>query len=242
MTTAAEQESPAEAPSTESPYALLFNLEGIAGSERQATYEVLVSVLGEQGLKLSPALMSRFCLGSAPESYLDDLLATLNASKQNANKLAEDVRSGIAMKLSGRSASLADGLMKILKTARDAGVRLAALSGLPQATATTLLESLGLGNLGVELKVMNHDNDEQFPRADGWLKLARSLSRTSYDCTVLAGSQNDAKSAVSAGMRCIAVPDAFTSFQDFSGANLIIDDLGEMDISAVNAIVIPTDD
>ncbi len=33
------------------------------------------------------------------------------------------------------------------------------------------------------------------------------------------------KSAMSADLRCVAVPDSFTAFQDFSGADLILESL-----------------
>ncbi len=38
-----------------------------------------------------------------------------------------------------------------------------------------------------------------------------------------------AKAALSAGMRCVVVPDEFTVFQDFSGADVILDLESEFD-------------
>ena len=237
MTTAAETNPASEAPAQVSRLAVLLSLEGVAGSERHATFHVLVSILGDRGAKLSPAHVSRFCLSSSPESYLDDLLAAIHVPRQAADNLAEDVRGGIAMRLSSKSASLPKGLREILEAARnETGARLAALSGLTQATTAALMESLGLGDLGVELSVLHRDEEDVFPRADSWLKLAKNVGRSPQECVVIAGSQIEAKSALSAGMRCIAVPDTFTAFQDFGGANLVVDDLDDVSMDEVRTL------
>lgn len=227
MSTATDQDKSTnpDAESTESRYAVLFELEGIAGSGRQATYHVLKSILGEQGHEVLPAHISRFCLRPSPDQYMADLLEAVGANRQSAGKLIEDARSGIAMQLSSKTTSLSDPIRNLLQATRDAGAPLAALTALSKATAEALMESLGLNDLGVQLFSVENPEEGHFPRADSWLKVAKALDRSPFDCGVIASTHDACKSALSAGMRCVALPDAFTSFEDFSGANAIVDDL-----------------
>ena len=50
------------------------------------------------------------------------------------------------------------------------------------------------------------------------------------------------KSAMSADLRCVAVPDDFTSFQDYSGADLILGSLDEMSAREIVNTVFPHSD
>lgn len=215
----------AEAVEDASKYAVLFVLEGVSGSERQATFDVLTSILQDQGVKIIPAHVSRFCLESQPEEYLPNLLGEVGASRLSVDKLAEDVRGGIAMQLGSRSVSMPGRIREFLHFAKEKDLELAAISALPQTSAMALMESLGIADLGVELMVMDHDSDQHFPRADSWLKLARSLKKSPKECSVVAGGRMEVRAAISAGIRCVAIPDQFTAFEDFSGSNAIIEDV-----------------
>ena len=208
---------------------IIFELEGIVGSMRQATFDVLKSILGEQGAKITPVHISRYCLQTPPEMYLESLLEAVNITRQSMDKLLDDIRGGIDMQLSSKSATLPRPLSDLFKTASKRGVSLAAISALPESTSNALLENLGLSSFGVRLFTMEIDDEGGFPRADSWLKVARSLGRHPAQCGVIATSHAASKSALSAGMRCVAIPDSFTGFEDFSGANAIIEDLTESD-------------
>jgi beta-phosphoglucomutase-like phosphatase (HAD superfamily) len=171
---------------------------------------------------------------------MDDLLAALGATKQSVAKLVEDVKSGIALHLTSTSPSLPGALMKILKEARRRGAALGAVTCLPKNTADPLMASLGLQDMGVNLLSLEPDPEEQFPGPDSWLKLAKSCSRKDWaHCTVLAASMSACRTALSAGMSCVAIPDSFTSFQDFSGADWIVEDLDDADVPAIVDFLVP---
>jgi beta-phosphoglucomutase-like phosphatase (HAD superfamily) len=46
-------------------------------------------------------------------------------------------------------------------------------------------------------------------------------------CVVIATCSMSSKAAVSSGMRCVVIPDKFTAFQDFGGADYVSDELDE---------------
>ena len=220
-------------------YAILFVLEDIGGSARQAMFDVLRSILGDQGVKLSPVHISRFCLNDSPDRFVEPLLGALKVSKLSTSKLVEDIKSGIAMQLSNQTASLPEPMAAVLDAARSAGIELAALSALPQAAAETLMETLGLNTRGVQLTVRDASQDDHFPRADQWLMLSKKMSKSPLDCGVVATCQSVLKSSISAGMRCVAAPDTFTMHQDFSGANAVYEHGEESDASDLISVLCP---
>lgn len=243
MTTKTEARAPAaqeEVPA--SAHAVLFLLEGLAGVGHKAAFDVLTSILGEQGLKFTPVHMSRYCLHSHPELYLAALLRALDA-KLSADGLIEDIKSGIEMQLSSKKQAMSKGLAAILRHMKDQGVELAALTALPEGTAKALFGHLGLEDLGVKMVVMESDpgDEHDFPRADSWLKLAKNLKKNALYCAVLAGDMATCKSALWAGMRCVVIPDTFTAFQDFGGADAVIDDVEEADVGDIAKLLCPVD-
>ena len=75
MTTATEQRAQSDkTPAAESVHALLFELEGLVGSARQATHDILKSILREHGIELLPVHIARFCLQPSPSLYVEALL------------------------------------------------------------------------------------------------------------------------------------------------------------------------
>lgn len=234
---AAQEENPASA------HAVLFLLEGLAGVGHKATFDVLTSILGEQGLKFTPIHMSRYCLHSHPELYLADVLEALGSGRQAADGLMEDIKSGIEMQLSSKKQALPKGLDVLFEEVRKQGVQLAALTALPEGPAQSLFSNLGLEELGVKLVVMDTDpsGEHDFPRADSWLKLAKNLKKNPIYCAVLAGDMATCKSALWAGMRCVVVPDSFAAFQDFGGADAVIDDIDDADTSEIFRLLCPVE-
>jgi beta-phosphoglucomutase-like phosphatase (HAD superfamily) len=225
MTTVTDRETKEMNDSSEaaSRYGVLFELEGIAGSARLAAYDVLKKLLGEHGIELLPAHVSRFCLHSTPGANLDDLLEALGASNLSADALEGKVSEGIALQLSSAATALPEPVRAVLDLANRSGVQMAAVSSLPQASAASLMEGLGLNEWGVRLNCESPDGGLLFPRPDSWLKLAKLVNRDPPRCGVIATSQSAAKSALSAGMHCVAIPDQFTAFQDFGGVDVVVE-------------------
>jgi beta-phosphoglucomutase-like phosphatase (HAD superfamily) len=81
-----------------------------------------------------------------------------------------------------------------------------------------------------------------FPSADIWLKTAKAMNIKSRRCLAVGGNMAACKSAMSADLRCLAVPDDFTSFQDYSGADLVLENPDEMSAKDILDTVFPHSD
>jgi len=231
--TAGQEAAPA------SDFAILFELEGIAVNGRAAAFEVMKSILAENGTTLQPHHFARYCLCPAPEHYVGRVLEVVGARKLSASKLIEDVKSGVAMHLTSQGKGLLPGVEALFNEAQRKGFALAALTALPEEDASTIIRKRGLDQWNISLFALNQDNAGDFPRADSWLKMAKALKRSPRQCVALGSSMTACKAALSAGMRCVAIPDSFTSFQDFSGCELVLESLSDVPLDELFTVLAP---
>ncbi len=234
---AAKKEEEAEA-KPKSPYALLVELEGAAVHARQAEYEALRSVLKDQKLEVPKSLFIRHCLNARPSAYVPALLDALGGKKQEVDDLVKEVKSGVTMYLSSPEATLNPIAEHLLAEAHKRHMEVALLTGEKESVAKSLVGRWG-GDHG-RIKVFTYEpGSRPFPRADVWLKMAKSIARTPRQCIALAGSSYSAKTALSAGMPCIALADEFTAFQDFGGTDTVLDADTEFDAAELLEVIAP---
>lgn len=214
-------------------FAVLFELDDVAVSVRRATYEVLRSILADHKIDFTPTHFSRYCLQPSPAAYVGELLEAVGAKKLSVDKVIDEVNSGIAMYLSSGDVGLRAGFQSLVDvTAKFGDCQLAALTALPENKAQALIEKLGLGNADIVLYAFEPTN-HSFPRADSWMKMTKGISTSPRQCVALTSSKVSCKAALSAGMRAIAIPDEFTAFQDFGGAEAVVDSLEDLDVENV---------
>lgn len=216
--------------------AILLELENVAVKGRQIVYDVLKSVLADKGIDLTSMAFSRYCLYPSVKYFLPALLAAEEKKRLSKDKLLAEITQGITLSLTDDSVKLEAGLADVLKIAKEKKVLVGVLSGLGEKTARQLLAKLGLTDMGVHLLPYSCE-DKNFPSADAWLKLAKIMSVLPALCLVIATSATACKAALSAGMRCVVVPDRFTTFQDFGGADHIAEDLDKTTVKTIFALL-----
>ncbi len=205
------------------PFTLLFQLEDVVVNGRKAAFAALKKLFAEQKLELTPALFGKYAVSSTPQVCVPEMLETAGGKKTAADKLIEAANESIATHLSGAAAPL-PALTKVLAAAKERQISMGAITALPDGTAESILAKSGLTEMGVSLFV-HKDVNRPFPGPDIWLKTAKAMNQRARKCSVIAGNGLSCKSALSADMRCVVVTDEFTSFQDFSGANLVLEKL-----------------
>ena len=222
-------------------YAVLFQLEDLAVNGRKIAYDVLKKALGEQKIDLSVPVFSRYCVSSTPQTYIPAMMEPLGIRKISAEKLVDHVTTAIAEQAMSSGIKLNPGLGKILQLAHERNFVIGVISTWSEEVGQSLLAKLGLNDLGARLFSFK-DVNRAFPSADIWLKTAKAISIKARRCLVVGGSMAACKSAMSADLRCVAVPDDFTSFQDYSGADLILGSLDEMSAREIVNTVFPHSD
>jgi len=206
-------------------HALIFELEYVAAKKRQMEFSAIKSALKTKGVELTPVSFVRSGMSPLPRAAITSLLEQAGKRADAIEKAVAAVEKEIAVYCKN-DAELDKGLEKLIKAIQKRGIPVLAFTALPEAVAATLMEKLGLDKMGVEL-VIPDEVKESFPRADSWLKMLKKCDKEDATLVAVVSSKIACKGALTAGAACIVVPDEYTAFQDFGGAKMVLDSLGD---------------
>jgi beta-phosphoglucomutase-like phosphatase (HAD superfamily) len=204
---------------------LFFELEYVAVAGRQMMFETLQQTLKARDIELTPALFSRYGLASRPGKAIQMLLEAIGRAPL-ADALAIQVEQQLTRALSEKAVLNKD-LPALIQAAQSRNIQVVALSAWPEAAARDLMKKTGLFDLGVDLVAMD-SHDPIFPRADHWLRILKQRGQDHLPLIAMVASRAACKGALTAGATCIVLPDAYTAFEDFTGAKTVLEALGEM--------------
>lgn len=149
----------------------------------------------------------------------DGILSEIHRRKTRIfGRLLED--SGTSLRL---------GVSRLITDTRSAGVRLAACT----TSQLETFEILIINALGFEAiswfncVVSGDDVKRKKPDPEGYLEVLRRMRISGEEAVVIEDSERGVAAARAAGISVIAVPNELTLDQDFSGALLVLSDLGE---------------
>ena len=207
--------------------ALLFEMDNVALGARRIRYEVLVGILKEQRIELTPILFSRYCLHPSPSVYMPEFLKAMKYTAATPEQVVERLGGETTSRLMQKATLISDGLIKWMEASQSRGAAIACVSMLPQASADAVAAHLGFDRWGVKV-FSGLPADKGFPRSEHWLRMAKAIGRNPKRCLAIVSSMATAKTALAAMMNVVAVTDEFTEYQDFCGANLVCSDLKEV--------------
>ena len=184
----------------------------------EALYGKLLAVTG--GKERMRYYLDRFNPGFERPADLDDFIAGLHAAKTRHYK---------ALMAEGRI-PLRTGVRRLLQEARDQGLRLAIATTTTPDNVTSLLNStLGAGGSDwFEVIAAGDVVPAKKPAPDIYLWAMQQMGLEPDRCLALEDSYNGVRSVLDAGIRSLVVTvNDYTRAEDFSGAGLIVDHLGD---------------
>ena len=217
--------------------AILVELENVAFNGRQVQFDVLKSLLADKDVKLSTVMYSRYCVDTPVAAALPALLKSTAKPRTATDKLAAEVIQGVQLSLAGGTSKPNATVTAMIREAADSGVRIGALTSLDPEIGPTLAAALGLN--AEQVKGVTFESAADAPDIDDWMALAAALNLDPSLCVAVTTSQKSCLGALAAGMRCIAVPDAFTDFQSFSGADVVCDSFDELQVKEMLSLLAP---
>jgi beta-phosphoglucomutase-like phosphatase (HAD superfamily) len=203
-------------------HAILVELENVGLQGREALCEALRKTLADRGVEAPFPVLARACVVGSLTEYVAKILSDAKKARVSAEKAASDARAVYLSALTAASRKLDRGLVSLLRTAAEGGWSLAAVSLAGGEVSQGMAGALKLDALGVTC-VAAAEEDRPFPRADVWLRAAKAVSVPPSQCLALASSSDACRAALSLCMRCVAVPDRFTAYQDFGGTDGVIE-------------------
>lgn len=158
--------------------------------------------------------------GFEPSTDMKDLVATLHRRK--TDHYLDRLRSG--------AIPFRPGVLRLLRQARDAGIRLAIATTAAPESVTTLLECSGGPHLPGWFEVIAAGDAvaNKKPAPDIYLLVLEELGLSAAHCVAVEDSDNGVRAALAANLRALLVTvNDYTRGQHFSGAALVLDGLGE---------------
>ncbi|MFH1477802.1 MAG: hypothetical protein ABIH24_10010 [Verrucomicrobiota bacterium] len=214
---------------------LVFELEKLAVPGRRILFEVCQKVLKDKQVALTPVLWSRFDLSAPLAQGLDRLLATLDKKSLAVDKLAPAIQDLFFREIARPAVKLNAALNTLLTEAAKLNIKIGALSVLPSEPAQALLVHLGLQerlNMYVRQKTAVN-----VPTPECWLMTCKAISLPARRCVAVVESAVACNAALKAGLRCVVVPDEFTAYQDFGGADQLIENLQDLHAKDLQALL-----
>ena len=206
--------------------ALIFELDDVALGARAIRYEILKGILQEQGIDFPEALYVRQCLRSFPAVYMPALLEAMQYTTASADQVVKRLVGETTSRLMQKDTAVRPDLVPWLDAARDRQFSVVGVSALP--SAESVAQHLDFARWNTRIFVAS-PADHSYQQADLWMRAAKVAERNPKNCLAITSSEEASKGALAAGMNILAVPDAFTDFQDFGGANAVCDSLKDLD-------------
>lgn len=182
---------------------LYGELLAVAGGKERIGFHIV-----REGIRLDPALNP------------DDLAADLHRAK---------TRHYLTL-LGNGVIPLRPGVLRLLREARAAGIRLAIATTTTPANVEALLEQSGEPGLRdwFELIAAGDVVARKKPAPDIYLAVLEGLGLSARDCVAIEDSDIGVRSALAAGLRAVLVTvSPYTAHQDFGAVPLVVDGLGE---------------
>jgi len=214
---------------------LVFELEKLAMPGQRLLFEVCQKVLKEKQVALSPVLWSRFGLANPLAQGLGRLFAMLDKKSLAADKLAREVQDVFFSEIARPAVKLNAALNALLTEAAKLNIKIGALSFLPDEQAQALLAHLGLQEIArmcVMQKTTGH-----VPTPDCWLMTCKAIGVPPRHSVAVVESAVACNAALEAGLRCVVVPDEFTAYQDFGGADQVVENLKDVHAKDLQALL-----
>lgn len=206
---------------TEEAHRVAFNLaferQGLGWRWSPADYRALLEVTG--GKERLRGYIDALAPGAAERRRLLDLVPSLHADKTKFYTAV--VRDG--------GVPLRPGIARLMNEALDAGCRLAIASTTSAANVDALLAA-AFGPRGLDMFSVIVCGDlvhAKKPAPDVYRLALRSLGTAAEDAIALEDSANGLRSARAAGVWTLVTPTLWSEGSDFSGAGLVLPNLGE---------------
>lgn len=216
--------------------ALLFELENICYQGRQVVFDVLKSMLADKEMDLTPVQFSRCCVDTPVEVALPRLLELMERQRISAKKLVPDILQGIRSSLIDNTPASPPALKNLLEKVGAADYRIGAVCDLDAEAAEQLYGRLDIGQ-SEDGALVTADDEMGTMNAQAWRTAAQRLKAVIPACVALTTSSRSTHAALAAGMRCVVIPDRYTSFQDFGGTDCIMDAFDDTTVDRVLEIL-----
>ncbi len=203
--------------------AVIFDMDGVLIDSEPLWEEAETELLKSKGVKYDPLFRDKVVgLGQVDSSKLIIREFGVNCSPENLIKR----RMEILLRIYNERLTMFDGAKPLVEKLRSDGFKTALASSSPMAVIEYVLGKFSIGGL-FDAVVSGDCVQNGKPAPDIYLLAAEKLAVKPSECAAVEDSPTGSKSAVSAGMFCIAVPDKRLNIGEFEICNAVCENIGE---------------
>lgn len=214
---------------------IVLELEYMLFPGRQLTYKAFNDVLKDHQVTLEPAAFARYCSQRSIEKSLQDALAAIGKKTLATESAAAKIKKHFEASLHQASCQPSEGILSFLKKAEEKNINIGLLSFLPEESARQLMARVPLSQSAC-LHVMQKEAVD-YPTSDSWLSLLKTMKVAPRCAVALVDGATACKSALAVGMCCVVVPNHFTTWQAFTGADIVCEGAENIDLKQISALL-----
>lgn len=207
--------------------ALFIDLEYVAFDGFARLYKRVAGVLKGRDIACTPVVFARTFLAHSPARGIDKLLQDEGRERLSSDKLLAELQGAGVAAVSEGDVSLRPGVAATIKAAQKHGLRVGVITRLDADRAGRLTAKLGLDDKLDAVEALARSPFAS-PTSDCWLRLARSAHVVPRGCVAVSASAKAARTALYAAMTSLVVPSVCTAFDDYGGADAVLDAPSEL--------------
>lgn len=176
-------------------------------------------VLADKDIELDDGRFARYFVTGSLNRGLSMLKA---GSGPAAEELIVKIHETLADKILDPACKPRAGMVELVKGVVAEGVRVVLVSHLPEERLKARLAEMGLDGELVDTVLERPDRSVGYG-AESWRRMTHRAQLNERLCVALVCCGFSAKSALAAGLRVVAVADPLVAFEDYSGADCVVE-------------------
>ena len=212
--------------------AVIFDMDGVLTDSEPLINAAAIAMFKEKGLVVQPEEFLPF-VGTGEDRYIGGVAAKYNfvlnlpAAKKRTYEIYLDL---VPLRLRAF-----DGAKELVRTCRNAGLRVAVASSADRIKIDANLRQIDLPAPTWDAVVSAEDVLAKKPAPDIFLCAAAKLGLAPAQCVVVEDAVNGIQAAKAAGMRCVAVAQTFPATA-LMQADLVAPSIGDLNIAKLTLI------
>ena len=212
--------------------AVIFDMDGVIINSEPLWEKTERILLGRRDIEYNPTYRDKIVGLNQNDSA--SLLKETFKLPESIQELIDE-RIGILISIYEKELDLIPGVFSLAGELKETGFLLALASSSPYKVVEFVIDKFSL-NKCFQVVVSGDMIELGKPNPDIYLYAAKTLRVNPNECVAIEDSINGVKSAKSAGLFCIAIPDKRLTKKDFQIADLVVDSLNSIDAQVIKSL------
>ena len=206
--------------------AILFDHDGTLVDSEPSHFKMWERVLKSYGVDLTMDDYKQNYAGVPTSTNAIEMVKNYPSVNVDSSILEDEKNIATRRFLSGDAFPLMDGAKETIQYFKDAGLKIAVVTGAGREGIEATIKSNGLHDF-LSVVVSGDDVENSKPSPDVYIKAMERLGVDSSECIAIEDTENGSRAAVGANVPCVAVPTEMSKQHDFSKALGVFDNIGQ---------------